>query len=150
MIDQWDAIYSQDPLSAILPIRPGGAIGFSGLGVFGGIPGAAIGIILYTRWKQIPIGLGLDTVIPGTLFAQGIARWGNFFNQELYGPPTDAPWAIAIQCQHRVAAIPVRHRSRYEPPPASTRCSSTSRRSTSWAASSRFGCRASTCPAPAR
>ena len=102
VIDQWDAIYSKDPLSAILPIRPGGAIGFSGLGVFGGILGAAIGIILYTRWKKIPIGLGLDTVIPGTLFAQGIARWGNFFNQELYGPPTDAPWAIAIQCQYRV------------------------------------------------
>ena len=106
VIDQWDEIYSLDPLSAILPIRPGGAIGFSGLGVFGGILGAAIGIILYTRWKKIPIGIGLDTVIPGTLFAQGIARWGNFFNQELYGPPTDAAWGIAIQCQYRVPQYP--------------------------------------------
>ena len=33
---------------------------------------------------------------------QAIARWGNFFNQELYGPPTDLPWGIAIECAHRV------------------------------------------------
>lgn len=106
VIDQWDEIYSRDPLSAILPIQPGGAIGFSGLGVFGGIAGAALGIILYARWKKIRIPLGLDSVIPGTLFAQGIARWGNFFNQELYGPPTDAPWGIAIQCEYRVPQYP--------------------------------------------
>ena len=106
VIDQWDQIYRLDPLSAILPIRPGGAIGFSGLGVFGGIAGAALGIILYTRWKKIPIALGLDMVIPGTLFAQGIARWGNFFNQELYGPPTDAAWGIAIECAYRVPQYP--------------------------------------------
>jgi phosphatidylglycerol---prolipoprotein diacylglyceryl transferase len=49
---------------------------------------------------------GLDAVIPGTLFAQAIARWGNFFNQELYGPPTDAPWGIAIECHNRVAQYP--------------------------------------------
>ena len=33
---------------------------------------------------------------------QAIARWGNFFNQELYGPPTNLPWGIAIQCSHRI------------------------------------------------
>jgi len=44
--------------------------------------------------------------VPGTLFAQGIARWGNFFNQELYGPPTDLPWGITIDCAHRVAEYP--------------------------------------------
>jgi phosphatidylglycerol---prolipoprotein diacylglyceryl transferase len=106
VIDQWDEIYSLDPLRAILPIQPGGAIGFSGLGVFGGIAGAAIGILIYARWKKIPLALGLDMVIPGTLLAQGIARWGNFFNQELYGPPTDAPWGIAIECQYRVPQYP--------------------------------------------
>jgi phosphatidylglycerol:prolipoprotein diacylglycerol transferase len=40
------------------------------------------------------------------LLAQGIARWGNFFNQELYGPPTTLPWGIAIDCEHRVALYP--------------------------------------------
>ena len=39
---------------------------------------------------------------------QAVGRWGNFFNQELYGPPTNLPWGIAIDCAHRVAAVPVR------------------------------------------
>jgi phosphatidylglycerol:prolipoprotein diacylglycerol transferase len=37
---------------------------------------------------------------------QAIGRIGNFFNQELYGPPTTLPWGIAIDCEHRVAAYP--------------------------------------------
>jgi phosphatidylglycerol---prolipoprotein diacylglyceryl transferase len=99
VIDQWGPIYSQNPLSAILPP-------YSGLGLYGGVAGAALGILIYARWKHIPLRLGLDIVIPGTLLAQGIARWGNFFNQELYGPPTDAPWGITIDCAHRVAQYP--------------------------------------------
>lgn len=98
VIDQW-ALYKDNLLSIVLPP-------YSGLGLYGGIAGAALGIILYGRWYKLPLRLGLDAVIPGTLFAQGIARWGNFFNQELYGPPTDAPWGIAIDCAHRVAQYP--------------------------------------------
>jgi phosphatidylglycerol:prolipoprotein diacylglycerol transferase len=100
VIDQWGACgpggpcYSQDLLRIVLPP-------YAGLGLYGGIAGAALGIIAYGRWSGQPIRLGLDAVIPGTLFAQGIARWGNFFNQELYGPPTSAPWGIAIECEHR-------------------------------------------------
>ena len=96
VIDQWGAIYSADPLRAILPP-------YAGLGLYGGVAGAALGIFIYTRWKHLPIALSLDTVIAGAFFAQGIARWGNFFNQELYGPPTNLPWGIAIDCAHRVA-----------------------------------------------
>ena len=96
VIDQWGAIYSADPLRAILPP-------YAGLGLYGGVAGAALGIFIYTRWKRLPIALSLDTVIAGAFFAQGIARWGNFFNQELYGPPTNLPWGIAIDCAHRVA-----------------------------------------------
>jgi len=105
VIDQWGPVYSQNPISAILPITDG-RIGFAGLGLYGGIAGAAVGIFLYCRWKKVPLALSLDAIIPGTLFAQGIARWGNFFNQELYGPPTDAPWGIAIECANRVLQYP--------------------------------------------
>jgi phosphatidylglycerol:prolipoprotein diacylglycerol transferase len=45
-------------------------------------------------------------LVPSLFIGQAIARWGNFFNQELYGPPTDLPWGIAIECVHRVAAYP--------------------------------------------
>jgi phosphatidylglycerol:prolipoprotein diacylglycerol transferase len=95
VIDDW-YLYADDPLRAVLPP-------YSGLGLYGGIIGAAIGIWIFLRGRSIPLSRALDIVVPGTLLAQGIARWGNFFNQELYGPPTDAPWAIAIDCGHRVA-----------------------------------------------
>ena len=96
VIHEWEAIYRADPLRIILPP-------YAGLGLYGGVAGAALAILIYVRWKQLPWRLALDVVIPGTLFAQGIARWGNFFNQELYGPPTDLPWGITIDCAHRLA-----------------------------------------------
>jgi phosphatidylglycerol---prolipoprotein diacylglyceryl transferase len=105
VIHEWE-LYSANPIFAILPLSPDGRVGFAGLGLYGGIIGALIGIVVYGWRAGQPIRLGLDAVIPGTLFAQGIARWGNFFNQELYGPPTDAPWGIAIDCAHRVAQYP--------------------------------------------
>lgn len=95
VVSDW-ARYADDPLRIILPP-------YSGLGLYGGIAGAAIGIAIIARRERVPVLRALDIVIPGTLLAQGIARWGNFFNQELYGPPTDLPWAIAIDCAHRIA-----------------------------------------------
>jgi phosphatidylglycerol:prolipoprotein diacylglycerol transferase len=96
VIGEWH-LYADDPMRALLPP-------YAGLGLYGGIFGAAVGIWVFLRGKDIPLGRALDVVVPGTLFAQGIARWGNFFNQELYGPPTELPWAITIDCAHRVAA----------------------------------------------
>ena len=98
VIDRWD-VYAPQPLDALLPP-------YAGLGLYGGIVGAAIGIWVFIRGKGIPISRALDVVVPGTLFAQGVARWGNFFNQELYGPPTDLPWGIPIDAAHRVAQFP--------------------------------------------
>jgi phosphatidylglycerol---prolipoprotein diacylglyceryl transferase len=95
VIGEWGT-YADDPLRAVLPP-------YAGLGLYGGILGAAMGIWVFVRGRGIPLSRALDVVVPGTLFAQGIARWGNFFNQELYGPPTDLPWGLAIDCQHRLA-----------------------------------------------
>ena len=71
-----------------------------------GSSGAAAGIAIFVRGRSISLSRALDIVVPGTLLAQGIARWGNFFNQELYGPPTDLPWGITIDCAHRVPQYP--------------------------------------------
>ena len=98
VVGEWET-YAADPLRAILPP-------YAGLGLYGGILGAAVGIWIFVRGKGIPLSRALDTVVPGTLIAQGIARWGNFFNQELYGPPTDLPWGIAIDCTHRIDQYP--------------------------------------------
>jgi prolipoprotein diacylglyceryl transferase len=43
----------------------------------------------------------MDAVAPGLLLAQAIGRWGNYFNQELYGKPTDLPWALKIDVENR-------------------------------------------------
>jgi phosphatidylglycerol:prolipoprotein diacylglycerol transferase len=94
VVGEWQ-LYAADPLRAVLPP-------YAGLGLYGGIIGAAIGIWVFVRGRGIPLSRALDIVVPGTLFAQGIARWGNFFNQELYGPPTDLPWGLAIDCAHRI------------------------------------------------
>jgi phosphatidylglycerol:prolipoprotein diacylglycerol transferase len=110
VIDQW-AIYQADPITALLPIarQADGSYafaGFSGLGVPGGIlTGTLAAWYLTRRWK-VDFATWADIVAPGLFVMQAIGRIGNFFNQELYGPPTALPWGIAIDCAHRVAAYP--------------------------------------------
>ena len=79
---------------------------YSGLGIYGGIAGGLVGLFLYSRRRGFPFLPWVDVLVPSLFIGQAIARWGNFFNQELYGPPTDLPWGIAIECVHRVAAYP--------------------------------------------
>ena len=70
--------------------------GFRGLGIFGGVLGGFIALVLYVRWKKLILPRWLDIVIPGVLIAQALGRFGNFINQELYGPPTTLPWGFKI------------------------------------------------------
>jgi phosphatidylglycerol:prolipoprotein diacylglycerol transferase len=87
--------YLTHPLD-MLNIRNGG------LGIPGAIIGGALAMWFYCRRKKITFLSMVDTVIPGVALAQGIGRWGNFFNQELYGKPTNLPWKIYIDPAHRV------------------------------------------------
>jgi prolipoprotein diacylglyceryl transferase len=77
------------------------AIWRGGLGVWGGI---ALGVIvgsLVARRDKANVPLLLDCVAPGLLLAQGIGRIGNWWNQELFGKPTDLPWGLEIDPQNR-------------------------------------------------
>ncbi|HKF85680.1 MAG TPA: prolipoprotein diacylglyceryl transferase, partial [Candidatus Limnocylindrales bacterium] len=94
VIDQWQ-LYQDDPLRIILPP-------YTGLGVYGGILTGTIAAVVVTRlWKQ-SFWKWADVIAPGLFVMQAVGRWGNFFNQELYGPPTTLPWGISIDCAHRV------------------------------------------------
>ena len=94
VIDQWDR-YKDNLVAIVLPP-------YEGLGVYGGILTGTIAVIVIVRlWKQ-SFWKWADVIAPGLFVMQAIGRWGNFFNQELYGPPTDLPWGIAIDCAHRV------------------------------------------------
>ncbi|WP_214400979.1 prolipoprotein diacylglyceryl transferase [Pseudonocardia lacus] len=98
VVDQWDR-YAADPLAIVLPP-------YAGLGVFGAIIGGGLAMVVVMRlWGQ-SFWRWADVVAPGAFVLQAAARWGNFFNQELYGPPTDLPWGIAIGCEHRVPQWP--------------------------------------------
>jgi len=74
-----------------------------GLGMPGAIAGGAVGLYIFTRRRKISFGAMLDYAAPGVALAQAIGRWGNFVNQELYGPPTDLPWGIFIRPENRLA-----------------------------------------------
>ncbi len=80
----------------IINIRSGG------LGIPGAIIGGIIAMWFYCRNRKISFLGMVDTVIPGVALAQAIGRWGNFFNQELYGVPTTLPWGIQISASHRI------------------------------------------------
>jgi prolipoprotein diacylglyceryl transferase len=67
-----------------------------GLGIWGGVLAGALGAYIVARRRGIPFGLLADAVAPGLVVAQAVGRWGNWFNQELYGRPTGLPWAVHI------------------------------------------------------
>ncbi len=75
--------------------------GFRGLGIFGALLGGVLAIFLYTRFSRLIFLRWTDIIAPGALLAQAIGRWGNYINQELYGPPTTLPWGIQIDGAHR-------------------------------------------------
>jgi len=74
-----------------------------GLGVWGSIAMGALGVVIGCRRKGIRVLPVLDTMAPGVLVAQALGRWGNWFNQELFGKPSDLPWALEIDVEHRPA-----------------------------------------------
>jgi phosphatidylglycerol:prolipoprotein diacylglycerol transferase len=110
VIDQWQ-LYAAHPITALLPlaVQPDGSYtfaGFTGLGVPGGIVTGTLAGWLFVRYKHQDFFQWADAVAPGLFVMQAIGRWGNFFNQELYGPPTILPWGIRIDCAHRIADFP--------------------------------------------
>ncbi|GAC1411522.1 MAG: prolipoprotein diacylglyceryl transferase [Mycobacterium sp.] len=77
-----------------------------GLGIWGAVALGALGAWIGCRRHQINLlDLG-DALAPGLVLAQAIGRWGNYFNQELYGRPTALPWALQIDRDHRPDATP--------------------------------------------
>ena len=86
--------YRNHPIDALL-------IWNGGLGIFGALLAGGLVVLVYARWHKLPLARYLDIAAPALLIGQAIGRWGNFANQELYGPPTNLPWGIAIDAAHR-------------------------------------------------
>jgi phosphatidylglycerol:prolipoprotein diacylglycerol transferase len=73
-----------------------------GLGIPGAVIGGVIALYFYCRSKKISFLRWVDLIVPGLALAQAIGRWGNFINQEVYGAPSNLPWAITIDPAHRL------------------------------------------------
>jgi len=100
VVDWW-SYYSQH-LSQIPAVWQGG------MGIYGGILGGILGLWIYTRRREEPNLRFLKMLDAGALglpLGQAIARWGNYFNQELYGLPTNLPWGIYIRPENRLLEV---------------------------------------------
>ena len=72
------------------------AIWNGGLSIFGAVAGGMLGCWIGCRFAKIPFWQVADCVAPGVILAQALGRWGNYFNQELYGRPSKWPWSLKI------------------------------------------------------
>jgi phosphatidylglycerol---prolipoprotein diacylglyceryl transferase len=88
----WNTLYRYQPLEAF-NIRGGG------LAIHGGLIFGILTAYLVCRHKKIPFLNMADLILPTVALAQGIGRWGNFFNNEAYGRATDLPWGILVNGQ---------------------------------------------------
>jgi phosphatidylglycerol---prolipoprotein diacylglyceryl transferase len=84
----------KDPVAALYIWR-------GGLGIWGAIALGALGAYIGCRQRGIKFRAFADALAPGIAVAQAIGRWGNWFNQELYGKPTTLPWGLKIDLAHR-------------------------------------------------
>jgi phosphatidylglycerol---prolipoprotein diacylglyceryl transferase len=79
------------------------AIWKGGLGIPGAVIAGAIVLYFYARANKLNFAEWVDIIAPSLALGQAIGRWGNYFNQELYGAPTNLPWKIFIDPAHRLA-----------------------------------------------
>jgi prolipoprotein diacylglyceryl transferase len=77
-----------------------------GLGIWGAIAAGALGAYIACARRGVSLRAFADAAAPGIALAQALGRWGNWFNQELYGRPTKLPWAVKIDPAHRPANTP--------------------------------------------
>lgn len=85
-----------DPVSALY-------VWEGGLGIWGAVALGAFGAWLGCRARGVKLSSFADAVAPGLLLAQAVGRLGNWFNQELYGRPTELPWGLHIDAEYLVS-----------------------------------------------
>ena len=93
VLDYW-SYYSQN-LIAVFYLANGG------LGIWGGILGMLLGFLIVAKVKNLDFLKSLDLAAPSVILGQAIGRFGNYVNQEGFGPPTNLPWGVFIDSQNR-------------------------------------------------
>jgi len=92
VLSDWQIYFGPDGRGFVAALR----IWDGGLGIWGAVAFGALGAWIATRRHHVPLPPVADAIAPGIALAQAIGRWGNWFNQELFGRPTDLPWGLEI------------------------------------------------------
>lgn len=90
-------LYANNPFPAVLEVWVGG------LEIYGGLVGGFVGLLFFASLRGINPLAFADAAAPGVILGQAIGRWGDYFNQELFGKPSNLPWAIRIAPENRPA-----------------------------------------------
>ncbi|MGB3683160.1 MAG: prolipoprotein diacylglyceryl transferase [Rubrobacteraceae bacterium] len=98
VVTNWN-FYGEQPFSEVFAIWNGG------LAIYGAVSGGFLGMLLFSWYRGINPLVLADAAAPGVILGQAIGRWGNYFNQELFGRPSDLPWAIRIAPENRPAGF---------------------------------------------
>ncbi|GAA4830719.1 prolipoprotein diacylglyceryl transferase [Garicola koreensis] len=77
-----------------------------GLGIIGAVAAGSAAVWIFCRRSGIKFGAFADAIVPGVILAQAVGRWGNWFNQELYGATTNLPWGLQIDTDQQHQALP--------------------------------------------
>lgn len=85
------------------PFKTGLEVWNGGLDFYGALAGGFLGLLLYSRLRGVSTLAFADAAAPGLILAQAVGRWGDYFNQEIFGLPSELPWAIRIAQENRPA-----------------------------------------------
>jgi prolipoprotein diacylglyceryl transferase len=88
-------LYADRPFPGVFEVWNGG------LGIYGAVIGGFMGGLIFARVRRVDPLVLADAAAPGLILAQAVGRWGNYFNQELFGRPSNLPWAIEIAPANR-------------------------------------------------
>jgi len=99
VLSDWQIYFGPDGKGFVAALR----IWDGGLGIWGAVALGALGAWIGARRQGVPLPPIGDAIAPGIALAQAIGRWGNWFNQELFGRPTDLPWGLEIAVGNRPA-----------------------------------------------
>lgn len=97
VLSDWQIYFGPDGRGFAAALR----IWDGGLGIWGAVALGAVGAWIGARRQGVPLPPIGDAIAPGIALAQAIGRWGNWFNQELFGRPTDLPWGLEIAVANR-------------------------------------------------
>jgi phosphatidylglycerol---prolipoprotein diacylglyceryl transferase len=90
-------LYASDPIPGVFKVWVGG------LEIYGGLVGGFVGLVIFCGLRDVGMLAFADAAAPGAVLGQAIGRWGDYFNQELFGKPSELPWAVRIAPGNRPA-----------------------------------------------